>query len=305
MGFSYKRDLKANMSADHLFLPVNGSPLPEICVHPLTIFSIIDHHNRRKEDQYSVIGALLGVRQENGVEVRSALPVPHSEEEELQVDMEHYRTMLGLHLRTNPEESLVGWYSSVSVVDEESVSIHKLFEEERDNDEALIHLTVDSEVDSQQMAIQPYTLEVLGSAEDAYTNDDHNMGYHFAPLPYKLETSDLQQGSLSVLLRTKDNEKMNATISSAIETLSGSLGSLSSSLDTLTAYVDQVVKGEKKGDPQVGRLLMSCLDSLPSMEANRFDELFNNGLQDKLALVYLFDLTRTQLSLAERLQSNV
>jgi len=142
MGLSYKRDLKANMSADHLFLPVNGSPLPEICVHPLTIFSIIDHHNRRKEDQYSVIGALLGVRQENGVEVRSALPVPHSEEEELQVDMEHYRTMLGLHLRTNPEESLVGWYSSVSVVDEESVSIHKLFEEERDNDEALIHLTV-------------------------------------------------------------------------------------------------------------------------------------------------------------------
>ena len=46
---------------------------------------------------------------------------------------------------------------------------------------------------------------------------------------------------VSVLLRTKDNEKMNATISSAIETLSGSLGSLSSSLDTLTAYVDQVV----------------------------------------------------------------
>jgi len=70
-------------------------------------------------------------------------------------------------------------------------------------------------------------------------------------------------------------------------------------------FVSVLQKGEKKGDPQVGRLLMSCLDSLPSMEANRFDELFNNGLQDKLALVYLFDLTRTQLSLAERLQSNV
>jgi len=50
---------------------------------------------------------------------------------------------------------------------------------------------------------------------------------------------------------------------------------------------------------------MSCLDSLPSMDASQFDELFNNGLQDKLALVYLFDLTRTQLSLAERLQSTV
>jgi len=155
------------------------------------------------------------------------------------------------------------------------------------------------------MTIQPYTLEVLGSADDAYTNDDHNMGYHFAPLPYKLETSDLQQGSLSVLLRTKDSEKMKSNLSSGIETLSATLGSLGASLETLTTYVDQVVKGEKKGDPQVGRLLMSCLDSLPSMDASQFDELFNNGLQDKLALVYLFDLTRTQLSLAERLQSTV
>jgi len=294
------------MSADHLFLPVNGSPLPEVRVHPLAVFSIVDHHNRRKEDQYSVIGALLGVHGDNSVEVRSALPVPHSEEEELEVDMEHYRNMLGLHLRTNPEESLVGWYSSVSVVDEESVSIHKLFEQEMgDSGETIIHVTVDSEVDSQQMAIQPYTLEVLGSADDAYSNDDHNMGYYFAPLPYKLESSDLQQGSLSVLLRSKESEQMKATLSSGIETLSASLSSLSASLEALTAYVDQVVKGEKKGDPQVGRLLMSCLDSLPSMEASQFDELFNNNLQDKLALVYLFDLTRTQLSLAERLQSTV
>jgi len=91
------------------------------------------------------------------------------------------------------------------------------------------------------MTIQPYTLEVLGSADDAYTNDDHNMGYHFAPLPYKLETSDLQQGSLSVLLRTKDSEKMKSNLSSGIETLSATLGSLGASLETLTTYVDQVV----------------------------------------------------------------
>jgi len=88
-------------------------------------------------DQERVIGTLLGVRSDDGteVEIRNCFGVGHNESQEqvcayggvrgrerdtgrllirlaqlqVEVDMEYHKTMLGLHLKANPREVLVGW----------------------------------------------------------------------------------------------------------------------------------------------------------------------------------------------------
>ena len=83
-------------------------------------------------DQERVIGTLLGVRNEDGaeVEIRNCFAVGHNESQEqvglqkspfveitlidnvvkVEVDIDYHKTMLGLHLKTNPMEVFIGWY---------------------------------------------------------------------------------------------------------------------------------------------------------------------------------------------------
>jgi translation initiation factor 3 subunit F len=88
-----------------------------VTIHPVALFSILDHYLRRKDDQDRVIGTLLGVRsgtaggaEAETVEVRSSFAVLHSEtSEQVAVDMEYHRTMYELHHKVNPKEVIVGW----------------------------------------------------------------------------------------------------------------------------------------------------------------------------------------------------
>ena len=87
-----------------------------VTVHPVALFSILDHYLRRTDAQDRVIGTLLGTRSDTGeVEVRSSFAVLHSETaDQVAVDMEYHRTMFDLHHKVSPKEVIVGWYAPIS-----------------------------------------------------------------------------------------------------------------------------------------------------------------------------------------------
>lgn len=107
----------SSSSALHLnFPPSAGSgvlhsrSLTSVHVHPVALFSILDHFLRRNDEQPRVIGTLLGTRTESEIEIRNCFAVPHNETaEQVQVDMEYHRTMFDLHQKVNPNEVIVGW----------------------------------------------------------------------------------------------------------------------------------------------------------------------------------------------------
>jgi hypothetical protein len=51
-------------------------------IHPVVIFSILDHYIRRPEGD-RVIGTLVGSVNEGIIEIKSSFPVPHSEGEQV------------------------------------------------------------------------------------------------------------------------------------------------------------------------------------------------------------------------------
>jgi translation initiation factor 3 subunit F len=81
-----------------------------VTIHPVVLFTILDHYLRRAEGQARVIGTLLGTRHDNEVEVKSSFAVLHSEtDEQVAVDMEYLKTMYDLHHKVNPKEVILGW----------------------------------------------------------------------------------------------------------------------------------------------------------------------------------------------------
>lgn len=133
----------SSLSSLHLNYPsttygsVSSRSIAKVSVHPAALFSILDHYLRRndpeptstedpssssseeKKDASSspsnvqpsrVIGTLLGVHNENEVEIRSCFAVPHNEsEEQVQLDIDYHKGMIDLHQKVNPEEVIVGW----------------------------------------------------------------------------------------------------------------------------------------------------------------------------------------------------
>ena len=51
------------------------------------------------------------------------------------------------------------------------------------------------------------------------------------------------------------------------------------------------------------RLLQQLVAAAPRLQAGSFEKMFNTSVQDMLTVVYLANLTRTQLALAEKLQA--
>lgn len=47
---------------------------------------------------------------------------------------------------------------------------------------------------------------------------------------------------------------------------------------------------------------MDTVSVVPKIDSTSFEKMFNSHLQDLLMVVYLANMTRTQLSVAERLQ---
>jgi len=138
-----------------LHLSTSQSQQVQVKVHPVVIFSILDHFVRRNdESQTRVIGSLLGTNIDGVIEITNCFPVPHTEEESVWVDEEFVKIMIELHKKASPKESLLGWYATGPEIDEITTIIHEFYGKETSNP---VHLTVDTTLSNATMSIKAFT----------------------------------------------------------------------------------------------------------------------------------------------------
>jgi len=275
----------------HLDLPEDDHyKLVEI--HPVVLFSILDHYIRREEGQERVIGTLLGAIIGDGVvQITNCFTVPHTEKEQVAVNMEFHRTMLALHATVSPHEQIVGWYATG--YNNASVLLHDFYW--REMNRPPVHLLVDpSTLEKGNLAINCFYAIPVQIGERGKLQE------HFRPLRYALKAG---QGERTVLERmVMDKERPTTPALSDLDSLQRALENLLDMLNNISVYVKSVVNKKQPGDPKIGRLIEETLALIPSYEGGQFESIFTKGLQDVLMIVYLANLTRTHLLLAEQLR---
>jgi len=266
-----------------------GQSSSSVSVHPVVIFSVLDHFVRRNEG-HRVIGTLLGVINEGQIEIRSSFPVPHTEGEQLAVDMDFHTNMLDLHHRVSPKEVIVGWYSTGSEIDDNSVMIHDFYTKKMNIPP--VHVTIDTNLTNVSMSVKAFTNVPI-------VINEKTLGSQFLPVPIEIQALDAEKIGVDALIKSKDGRKV---LTSDLEDLESSILKLDSMLETVSGYVNKVLEKKIDGDSNVGRFLANAIASLPKLEPSELERIFNNNVQDLLLVVYLANLTRTQLALAEKLQ---
>ena len=112
-------------------------------VHPVILLNIISSYERRSPDQHRVIGTLLGnVDKSGSIEVSNCFVVQHREaDSEVAFDIHVAQDLYELHRKVNPNEVIVGWFSTgKSEVTEYSALIHEFYTRESTNP---VHMIVD------------------------------------------------------------------------------------------------------------------------------------------------------------------
>ncbi len=264
-------------------------------VHPVALFSILDHYLRRNDGQHRVIGTLLGTRTESEIEIKNCFAVPHLEDEEegqVQVDMEYHRNMYELCQKVRPDEVIVGWYATSPELNTYSALIQDFYSRETAPHQA-VHLTMDTSIDGSKasgLGIKSYISSPLGATPKAEN-------CVLLPLPTNLLHSTPEHSSLSLLA----SQNISSPLSD-LDALAVSLKQVQAQLDRVLTYVRAVISGEKEGDKAVGRFLNDTISVVPAgMDDNKLETLFNAHLQDVLMVSYLANVVRAQAEVSSRL----
>jgi len=249
-----------------------------------------------------VIGTLLGVAHEGIVEIKNSFPVPHTEGEQVAVNIDFHRNMYDLHQKTAPKEVIVGWYATGLEINENSVMIHEFYGKEATpipSTHPMVHLVVDTLLTNDTLGIRAYTGTPISFAEQQF-------GSFFQPLPLDLLMLDVDKIGFESLSRTTENLGTGVgDLLSDLRNLENAIARLLSMINTISQYVENVVNGTTEGDTTVGRFLAKAVSALPKFDTETVEKLFNNNVQDLLMVVYLANLTRTQIALAEKLQKTL
>ena len=281
-----------------LFL--NLSQSVRVIVHPLVFLSILDHYLRRDTEQRRVIGTLLGNVSGGGsvIEITNCFAVPHSDtsSEKGSLDMNFHREMTQLYEKTNPSESVVGWYSTGTEINLQSVHYNNFYFKELQRSPVL--LTVDTDLrNKESMDLAAYISHALTFSE----NPDTSLGSSFERLDLTISTFESSALGLDLLLQPSPTlGSPQTSLLSDIASFRQNFDRVLELLDDVTQYVDDVIAGKIPADPKIGRFLEKTVSALPQINPEGFHQMFNNSLQDILMVVYLANLTRTQLALTER-----
>merc|ERR1711998_286901 len=213
-------------------------------VHPSVIFTILDHHSRRKEGQERVIGTVLGTHNEGTFEITNCFPVPHNENEEtVAVDMEFHHNMYKLHKQVNNREEIVGWYATGNSISEHSAVIHEFYGREG----APVHLLVDATIDPQrEMAARAFTSSPV-------TLGDKCLGMRFQELCSEIIVSEAEKVALDMLLADRDATVGRELNNTDIDSLQTQIEEMLKMLTPLEQYVDSVQSGAVAPNPELGR----------------------------------------------------
>lgn len=268
-------------------------------VHPVVVFSILDHYKRRSDNQDRVVGTLLGEIEEgtNTVYIKNCFPVPHKgDDDQVTVNMAYHAKMSALHRKVN-KEVCVGWYTTGENISYISSLIHEVYRGECA--EPLLLMVDVNVVKLHRMAIQGYVGKTI------------KVGRRKRPTAARFEAVDLdihayegeKIGVDALINGNPDNDRLDApaTILSDFENLQIALSKLWEMVQSCSTFVDGVVEGKTAGDSEIGLMLSHAVAAVPHLNAADFDKMFSGNIQDLLSILYLSNVTRTQLAIADKI----
>jgi len=225
--------------------------------------------------------------------------------------MDYHRTMLSLYQRVNGRAAVVGWYSTGSGsgsagenVNYLSALIHEVYREEVNNGNTAqqiqpVHLVVDVSLERPLLPVQAYTAQQI-------TVDGKQLCARFEAAALEMHAYESEKIGVDALINgVPEGDELDAPamMLGDIDNLEHAMIRLLDAIDTCNNYVERVAAGGEDvttADVELGESIASALHAVPHIDPATFQQMFTTHLQDLLMLVYLANMTHTQVNVADK-----
>ncbi|KAK8815204.1 hypothetical protein WA158_003416 [Blastocystis sp. Blastoise] len=287
------------MSEQFFYQNSTTNQITKIHVHPVVPVLILDQYLRRHESQDKIIGTLMGHLSNGVLEVKLCYAVPHEiDGDEIGFGKDYNNRLAQLQKASNPIEEVIGWYC----ISKDKLQVTKAWNTINTYYRTIvpnpIYLDMDVSLQSNKIDIQVFTTEII-----SFFNSPRAV--KLVKIPMEMDAANNENMILNSILKS-DTESFvpkNTELYNDVFKLEGSLKKLNGTLEDLDEYVDKVVSGEISGDQRVGRMLHSALSLLPQIEPEIFSQLIDTKIKDVALVMYLSNLAKTQLDIAEKINS--
>lgn len=126
-------------------------------------------------------------------------------------------------------------------------------------------------------------------------------GSMFTPVQVELVASEPEIAGLDLLNKTKFSKVRTVEPMPELTKVADAAEKMQVMLDAVIQYVEAVLDGTQESDNSVGRALNDMVQSVPKMDPDQFEVMLNSNMRDLLMVVYLSQMTKTQLQLNEKL----
>jgi translation initiation factor 3 subunit F len=199
--------------------------------------------------------------------------------------------MAQLHTKVNSREKVVGWFSTGSQVSGSDALIQSFYGNETPNP---VHLTLDTSLQDGHMGVRAYVSKTLSIGGKELAREFQEVHCEVNRIEAEKAAGDL--------LTAQTVHKLPGDL----EGLTTSLDKLEATLAAAKAYVDAVIAGQQPGgndnnNVAVGRALSEAVAAVPHFSTEEFQRLIKDSQNDVVLTLYLGNLIKAHISLADRL----
>ncbi|VDM95075.1 unnamed protein product [Thelazia callipaeda] len=284
-------------------------------VHPVVYLTIVDAFERRSNKPGAndkALGTLMGFYEKNAIQVTNCYAIPFREQKEdtPELDDGFNQTMLMMMRRATPSEQPVGWFYTNADLSIHCLPYHDYYNRLISESSAkkdpppVILLTVDTTFSSPgenyRMPVRAYLRTKAGipGSRDPHCAIFNPLKVEFDSFPGENVALSLVQGGTAFT-----NKQRELILETGLEQLEKTTGEMVIWLERILEYVTEVLaKPELPADSSLGRRMMDIVNTATiHMSDEKLDLLIKTNLRDYMMISYLASLTKTQLSLQERL----
>jgi len=296
-------------------------------IYPSVIVNILSHHQRRPENDERVIGVLLGTYKESKVTISDSFAVQTKikNEEIVSFEEEMFGTLLKLKKQVNPNEIMVGWYSTLTkkiTINYISALLDRVFSQqskERGNP-APVYVTVHTDLDNERLQVRAwrgklFNFPLLEPDVDGITPEDLEAGddvvHKFVQVPLKLIASDAEKIALDVILKSPVDKTAEdpsevpfdspSTIESDMDQMVNNLVNMMCDFQDVHSQVKKILSEEVKSDPELAWQITSALANSPNLQDSVLDKQTGERVNDLLMVKLLVVMTKAQVAISKHL----
>lgn len=285
-----------------------------VSVSAPALFQLLEFTLRAQQGN-RIIGTLVGSRSDDNsqIEVKDAYIVPHNEDnDEVTIEEYHHKVQYQLYRKSNPKDSILGWFSTTSEVDSFTALIHDFYSKGADGTypHPAIHLTLNQDSTEGSITALPTINTYIASPIGAIGATAQKLGlykdssYFFTPIPNSVEF-DTQDKSVLNFASRQVFEETDAvdvpTGSTDLKLLAEELNKIELLINSTLQYIEKIQSGEVPSNPEFGKFLLTNLKRNTNIDLKEFEKSFNSHIQDSLMIEYLASSIKTQLALSAKL----